>query len=140
MKKMIIFLILVIAIICFIGFKYYSYQIDYTTILAENEEYEKYKEKEVYGLDLTTLINRAIDANIKNKVEKDGQGFYINNNKDSIEIEIYMKDNETTYKIETFYNSIEGFIENYKDIKFKCTKIEYHKDTNKIKYMLFEQL
>ena len=117
MKKMIIFLILVIAIICFIGFKYYSYQIDYTTILAENEEYEKYKEKEVYGLDLTTLINRAIDANIKNKVEKDGQGFYINNNKDSIEIEIYMKDNETTYKIETFYNSIEGFIENYKDIK-----------------------
>lgn len=140
MKKMIIFLILVIAIICFIGFKYYSYQIDYTIILAENEEYEKYKEKEVYGLDLTTLINRAIDANIKNKVEKDGQGFYINNNKDSIEIEIYMKDNETTYKIETFYNSIEGFIENYKNIKFKCTKLEYHKDTNKIKYMLFEQL
>ena len=28
----------------------------------------------------------------------------------------------------------------YSDIKFKCTDLQYHKATNKVKYLLFEQV
>ena len=43
--------------------------------------------------------------------------------------------------METFYNNgIDKFVENYNIIQFKCTSIEYHDQTGKIKYMLFEQI
>ena len=51
-----------------------------------------------------------------------------------------MLDTEETYNMETLYNGgIEKFVQYYNKIKFKCTDIEYHKTTNKVKYMLFEQ-
>ena len=51
-----------------------------------------------------------------------------------------MLDNDKTYTMETIYNGgMDKFIQYYRDIKFKCTKIEYHKLTGKVKYMLFEQ-
>ena len=52
-----------------------------------------------------------------------------------------MKDDDSTYKMEMFYkNGIQNFIKYYGNIKFKCTKIEYHQVTKKVKYMLFEQI
>ena len=52
-----------------------------------------------------------------------------------------MVDNETTYKMEKIYNAgTEQFVQYYRTIKFKCSKIEYHEKTGRIKYILFEQL
>ena len=52
-----------------------------------------------------------------------------------------MKDNEKTYKMETIYNKgTEEFMQYYGNIQFKCSKIEYHQSTGKVKYLLFEQL
>ena len=114
---------------------------EYNNVIKENEEYEKYKDQEVYGIDLATLINKAVDKNEKNNIPKDDKNLYIQNDENSIEIEIYIEDNETTYKMKVFYNSgTEQFIQYYGDIKFKCSKIEYHEKTGKIKYILFEQL
>ena len=43
--------------------------------------------------------------------------------------------------MEAFYNTgMDDFKEIYRNVKFKCTKIEYHEKTKKIKYMLFEQI
>lgn len=142
MKKTLLILIaIVIVIVCIIGIKYYSYMMEYNNVIKENEEYEKYKDQEVYGIDLATLINKAVDKNEKNNIPKDDKNLYIQNDENSIEIEIYIEDNETTYKMEVFYNSgTEQFIQYYGDIKFKCSKIEYHEKTGKIKYILFEQL
>ena len=141
MKKIIIFFGIVILIICIIGIRYYSYLAQYNITKEENLEYEKYKDKEIYGIDLVTIINKTIDKNIKNGVEKNIEEIFIPNDKNSIEIEIYLTDNEKTYKMETFYNNgIDIFYENYKNIKFKCSKIEYHEKTKKIKYILFEQI
>ena len=103
-------------------------------------DFDKYKDQEVYGLDVASMINKAVDKNTKNKIEKDEQGNYIQNDENSIEIEIYMLDNETTYKMETIYNvGTEQFVQYYGDVKFKCSKVEYHKNTKRIKYILFEQ-
>lgn len=141
MKKILIFLAILIIIIAIIVVQYSSYKIEYNAIMKENAEYEQYKEKEIYGLDVATLINKAIDRNTKNEIAKDENGMYMQNDKNSIQIEIYMQDNETIYKMENIYNrGIEQFVQYYGDIKFKCSKIEYHKSTGRIKYILFEQL
>lgn len=142
MKKIILFLIsIVIIIVSIIGIKYYSYMVEQKNVIKENAEYEKYKDKEIYGIDIATLINKTVDKNEKNDITKDDDGKYIQNSENSIEIEIYMADNETTYKMEAFYNSgTEQFIQYYGNIKFKCSKIEYHEKTGRIKYILFEQV
>lgn len=140
MRKISIFLVIVLTIVAAIGFKYMSYKNEYNAIQKENKEFEEYKDKEVYGLEVGTMINKAVDKNTKNKIEKDNNGNFIQNDKNSIEIEIYITDNKTTYKMETIYNAgTEQFVQYYGNIKFKCSKIEYHENTGRIKYMLFEQ-
>lgn len=140
MKKIFIFLVIVLIIVVGIGYKYMSYKNEYNVIQKENKEFEEYKDKEVYGLEVGTMINKAVDKNTKNKIEKDNNGNFIQNNKNSIEIEIYITDNETTYKMETIYNAgTEQFVQYYGNIKFKCSKIEYYENTGRIKYILFEQ-
>lgn len=141
MKKMLIFFVIIIVIVSIIAVRYSSYKVEHDTIMQENAEFEQYKDKEIYGLDLATIINKVMDKNIKNEIPKDDKGMFIENDTNSIKIEIYMTDNEQTYRAETFYNNgIEQFMEYYRDIKFKCSKIEYHEKTNKIKYLYFEQI
>ena len=87
------------------------------------------------------MINKAIDKNTKNKVEKNEDGSFKQNDSTSINIEVYMADNETTYNMETIYKSgTEQFVQYYGNIKFKCSNIEYHKNTGRIKYIRFEQV
>ena len=142
MKKTIITLFTIILIIVTIlCVNYYSYMNEYKSILKENKEFEQYKEKEIYGIELGAIINKVVDKNTKNRIEKDEQKIFISNEENSLHIEIYMIDNEQTYKMETFYNAgMEKFIQYYGDIKFKCSKIEYHKNTKRVKYLLFEQI
>ena len=141
MKKTIIFLLIIIIAILIVGINYASYKFEHDIIMSENAEFEEFKDKEIYGLDIVTIINKAVDKNTKNEIPSDENGIFIQNESNSIEIEIYMKDNETTYKMETFFNSgTDKFIKYYGHIKFKCSKIEYHEETGKIKYILFEQL
>ena len=140
MKKTIIFILcVVIVILSIFGTKYINYREQQSKIKKENLEYETYLNKEVSGRDLTTAINRAVDNNEKNKVSKDENGLYIANDVNSIEVEIKISDNDTTYKMETLYNGgMETFILYYGDISFKCTKIDYNKQ-GKVSYIVFEQ-
>ena len=142
MKKIILTIVsIVIIIVCIITIKYNSYMTEKNILIKENSQYEQYIENEIYGIDLATLINKTIDENEKNEIEKDENGFFISNEKNSIQIEIYMQDNETTYKIETINKmGTEQFVQYYGNIQFKCSKVEYHKNTGKIKYILFEQI
>ena len=141
MKKFIIFFAVSIIIICIISYIFINYKANYNVAKISNLEFENYLNKELYGTDVSTLINRAVDNNEKNSVQKNNKGVYLNNDKNSINIEIKMKDDDSTYKMEMFYkNGIQNFIKYYGNIKFKCTKIEYHQVTKKVKYMLFEQI
>lgn len=140
MKKIFIFLAIVVIIVAIVGDRYTSYKSEYNAVRRENADFEKYKDQEVYGLDVASIMNKAVDKNTKNKIEKDDNGNFIQNDENSIEIEIYMSDNETTYKMENIYDAgTEQFVQYYGKIKFKCSNIEYHKKTGRIKYILFEQ-
>lgn len=141
MKKIFVCISIVIIAIALIGYRFVSYKNEQKIIQKENLEFDKYKDQEINGVDVASLINRAIDKNTKNEIEKDSDGNFIANDTNSIEIEVYMTDNETTYKMESFYNAgTEQFVQYYANINFKCSKVEYHKDTGRIKYMLFEQI
>ena len=141
MKKFVIFLIIIIIIVCGISYIFLNYKANYNISKKSNLEFENYLNEEVYGTDLSTVINRAVDNNEKNEVEKNNKGIYLNNNKTSISIEVKMIDNDSIYQMETFYKSgMQNFMNYYSNIKFKCTNIKYHESTKKVKYMLFEQI
>lgn len=141
MKKIIIFCSIVLVIVATVWFNYMNYKSNYNSTLKENLEFEKLYQKEIYGTDLTTIINKVINSNEKNNVEITKEKKYINNDINSINIDIKMVDTDSTYSMETLYNGgMEKFIEYYGNIQFKCTQIDYHKSTKKVKYLLFEQI
>ncbi len=140
MKKIAIFFFIVIAIVATIAYLYMNYNYNLKTAQRENLEFEVFTNKEINGLDITTIINKAIDKNKKNQIEKDNKGKYIDNGNNSINIDIKFIDDDVTYNMEMFYNNgMQNFVYYYGDIKFKCSEVEYHKNTKKIKYMKFEQ-
>ena len=141
MKKLIIFFAVIIVIISVISFIYFNYKLEYNMAKRANMEFEKYLNKEVDGMEVATAINKAIDNNQKYEISKNNKGIYLSDNENSIRIEIKMTDDNSIYQMETIYNSgIQNFINYYGNIKFECTNLEYHSSSNKVKYLLFEQI
>ena len=141
MKKIIVFLVLCLIIVISVFVMYSNYKASNNNIKKNNLEFEYYYEKEIQGIDIATIINKAIDNNIKYNVLKDDKGKYIENDETSIKIQIYILDNDKTYDMETIYGGgINNFVSNYSAIKFRCTKIEYHKKTNRVKTIYIEQI
>ena len=132
MKKLIIFLVCISIIIMIISYMYVNYKANYRQAKRENMEYDSYLNQEIYVADLTSIINKAVDDNEKNKVQKNNKGKYIDNGSNSVNVDVKMLDYDETYNMEMFYNrGMRDFVQVYTGIKFKCTDIEYHKSTRK---------
>lgn len=141
MKKIAIFLLIIIAIVSTIAYIYLNNISNYRNAQKENLKFEMYIDKEITGTEITTLANKVVDYNEQNKIEKDNKGKYVDNGENSINIDIKFIDNDVTYNIEKLYDSgINKFLAYYGDITFKCSEVQYHSKTNKIKYMMFEQI
>lgn len=107
----------------------------------ENSKYECYLNRTIYGTEVATIINKAINQNENNQVQKDEKKHYIENNENSIKIEIKMLTTGKTYPMEEIYNNdMTQFVQNFNFIQFKCTKLEYHKSSGKVKKLLFEEV
>ena len=141
MKKIIIFLVIILIIVATVSYMYLNYKATYNDAKVKNVQYESYDGQEVYGTDLATLINKAVDDNTKNAVEKDDTGLYKDNKTNSIRIDILFTDDDTIHSMEEIYNSgTSTFMQYYNQIKFKCTKIEHHSKTGRVSYMYYEQI
>lgn len=141
MKKIAIFLFIIIGIVSTISYIYLNNINIYNNAQKENIKFEIYKDKEITGTELASLINRTVDSNSRNEVEKDRTGKYLDNENNSINIDIKFIDDDVTYNIEKIYNKgTNNFLMYYKDIKFKCMNVQYHNKTKQVKYMLFEQI
>ncbi|MBO5413456.1 MAG: hypothetical protein J6A29_04060 [Clostridia bacterium] len=142
MKKLLIILLILFMIIIFsIYALFISKKVQTNNLTNYNREYEKYSNKTIYGTELATLINKVTNINENNKIEKNEKNHYIENEENSIKIEITMLLTEKTYPMEEIYNTDTAeFVKHFNLEKFKCTKIEYHKKTGKISKMLFEQI
>lgn len=141
MKKIIIFFAVVLICVAGISYLYLVNTSNENAIKKHNVVFENCYQKEIYGSDVATIINKAIDSNEKNKVKKDSNGKYIENDTNSINIDIKMIDDDNIYAMETIYNNnISEFIKYYNQIKFKCTDISYHESSKMVKSLHFEQI
>ena len=141
MKKLAVFFLIIVIIIAGISYMYLSYKANYHEAQRENNQFESYYNQEFYGADVATIVNKAYDSNLTNSVQRDDSGNFIENDTTSIKIDLKMLDTDETYNMETIYKGgMDKFVQYYGSIKFKCTKIEYHNKTQKVKYMLIEQI
>ena len=116
-------------------------QSEQNKILKQNKEYEYYLNKEIYGAEIATIINKVVDKNEQNKIPKNENGEYIDDGKQSIKVDLKMITIDKTYPMEVIYNNdITKFVQNFNLIIFKCTSIEYHKETGLISKITFEQI
>lgn len=141
MKKNILLIIVIFFIImCVLFVTLRNIQANERALQKENSEYEVYLNKEIYGTDLASLINKIVDHNEKNNVKKDKYGYYIENNENSIILQVNMKTIEKTYKMEQFYNNdITKFVKNFNEINFKCIDIQYNQ-VGKVSKLVFEEI
>ena len=140
-QSFLIILAIIFIVICIVSGAIFNLKTENREISKYNLEYENYLNKEILGTEVATLISKVIDQNEKNNVQKNEKGYYIENNGSSIKIDLKMTTIDKTYPMEEIYNNqITNFVQNFSQIKFKCTKIEYHKDTKKISKMIFEEL
>lgn len=140
MKKIIVFFVIIIAILGMFCYIYSQKKISQNELIANNKEYTTLLNKEISANDLASLINKTINKNETNKVTKEN-GLYIENDTNSIIMEIKFIDSDNAIRTENIYkNDITKFIELYGSSKFKCTKVETHKNTKFVKYLYFEEI
>lgn len=142
MKKILICILSIfLVIICIVGYSVYTKNENTAQISVDNKTYESYYNKEVLGTDIISIINKATDSNEKNEVELGKDGNYIENDKNSIRIEIKFQELDKVITMERINSvGIEKFWSNYGALSFKCTKIDYHEKTHRVKYMYFEEI
>ncbi len=136
---LIILAVVTIISICFVN----SYRSKLIKIQKENEQYEEYYNIEILGTELISIINKTVDINEKNDIQKNEQGHYIDNEKNSISIYIDFayKEDVMTLSMEDIYSSgTEAFIKRYSTASFKCTNISYHEKTKLVKSLTFEEI
>lgn len=141
MKRIIILLTISIIAISTVIYVSYQYKFKKSEMLLNNSKYDTLLNKEISATELASLMNSTINKNYANNISKDSNEIYIDNNKDSINIEIKFKQsNEKIQEEKIVKNDISKFIQYYSDVNFKCTKIEYHDETKYVKYLLFEEV
>ena len=139
-KNLITIFIVFLVIIATLFMKYISLKKQNQEIQKFNYGYEFYNRDNLNGLDITTVINKAIDNNEKYNVKKNEAGYYIED-ENSIKIEIKMIINGKTYPMERIKEiGMKSFTEFFGEVQFKCTNVEYKKDTKKISKMTFESI
>ena len=97
-KNLLVILGIFLIIIAVISYIYYNYEKTARIAKQTNLEYEKYTQQEIIGSSLMTVINKATDQNEKNSVAKDKNKRYIENEENSIKIEIKFKESDKTTK------------------------------------------
>ena len=150
-KTFLILLSIFIIIVLILVFAIHTSEKRKALVDDYNKTYTVYENREIMGTELISLINKAIDDNEKNNVEKqENTIYYENNNKNSIQITVQFlnaekgKEDELSEEIIPMENiarqTSESFMQFYSTAKFKCTKIEYHENTNFVKSLAFEQV
>ena len=140
-KNLFVILGIFLILVAILSYTYYNNRKIMILAQNKNKEYEAYTTENIVGSSLMSLINKAIDQNEKNEVKKDSKNRYIENEENSIKIDIKFLESDKTYEMEAIAGlGSEQFIKNYNKMNFICTKKEYHKKSKQIKYLLFKQI
>ena len=141
-NKFFVILAVLLIILCISMYLIYNYRRNAFETQKNNEIYKEYYGKQILGTDLISIINKTIDFNEKNRIKKDSQGLYIEDNEKSIKVYIdflYKDDYETIEMEKIASKGIENFRETYSSANFKCTEIGYHEKTKNVKFLKFTE-
>lgn len=87
MKKVVIGILLVCVIVVILFTTWYKRNLQTLSEIQKfNQEFEVYLEKEITGVDITTVMNRATENNNQYEIAKNKDGTYQEDEKYSIEI------------------------------------------------------
>ncbi len=121
-------------------------------LTAFNKQYESYNRKLLRGVDVISVMNKAISNNTK----YEGESYYnIDVTFEMAEACVYYKDSKngiqkregvfevgTIYKMEEFSSKIPAGSEAFTDFKrrvFDCTEIKYNSTSGRVNYMHFKE-
>lgn len=139
-KNFFIILIILLIIVTIVCYTIHNYSRQQNQIAQYNKQYESWYNKNILGTDFISIINKTIDNNEKNDVQKNKNNVYLEDNEKSVKIYVKFLESDQTFDMEAIANNgIENFIQNYATFNFKCTKIDYHKNGN-VRSLFFEEL
>ena len=143
MKNKIIIIVIIFSIILSVSaYMVYNYRKSVISSQKVNETYKAYYDTEILGTELISVINKTVDFNEQNGIQKDENGMYIENDNNSIKIYISFKyeDDYQTVEMEKISNNgTDNFRKVYSTASFKCTEISYHDKTKNVKALTFTE-
>ena len=138
-KQTIIAFIVIFIIILIIAFAIAQNTNEKKELIKYNSGYDAYLNKEVLGTEVASIINKAINENEKNNIQKDDDNYYIPNDTNSIKIYVKLVQDGENFAMEKIFNyGMTEFVKNFNLEDFKCTKVNYHKETGKVSEIYFE--
>lgn len=143
MKNKILIILIVFACVLLVAAYYvYSYRSSIAESQKINKEYEQYKDVQMLGSELISLINKTVDVDTDLGIEKDQDGLFIDNGENSIKIYInfiYQDDYQMVEMEKIYNNGAENFMKVYSTASFKCTEFTRHDKTNNVKSLTFTE-
>ena len=140
-KTLIIMLILFVAILAAVSIAVVDLQQTGKQVKQFNQIFEEYKDKSLLGSEVASLINKAIDNNEKNQISKNDKGIYQEDGKYSVQIFVKLEKEGEYFTMERINAlKITEFVKNFSLQDFKCTGIEYHKETKRVSKVYFESI
>lgn len=101
MKKW--FLVLILVVLVIITALLYKYNIavrEEQDVRQLNMEYENFTKGEITGTSLITLINKTVDINRKNNIAVDKDGLFVENDTNSIKVDVKFLESDTVFEME----------------------------------------
>lgn len=140
-KTLAIILTILVIIVVIVAINIKARQNEEKALRQFNEQFEQYLGNKIYGTEVTTVINKAIENNKKYNISKDENGFYKPDDKYSIQVELKMSTVDKTYQMEQFYEAgLTEFVKNFNTVEFECTSIEYHSKSGRVSKVIFIEL
>lgn len=134
-------LIPIIIIISIIFANYVEYAKIRTEIRNTNKEFIAYENKNLQINTVVTLMNKAIQKNIENKINQDENKIFKENDTNSIKIFLEIKSRNSIIPMESLILGEKAGTEKveyaFSDLLFEITTIEYHEKTGQVKKIIF---
>lgn len=135
MKKNLIYILVIFIIIIAIVLVHISDKNSKRNEISQfNVQFEQYLGHTIYGTDVLTIINKAIDSNEENGIKRDENNYYIEDDELSVKVDVILISKneegqivEKTAPMESLENAgLPGFITNFNLTPFECKNIEYN--------------
>ena len=135
MKRILLYILVIFIIIIAIVLVHVSDKNTQRNEISKfNVQFKQYIGQDMYGTDVLTIINKAIDSNENNKIARDENNYYVED--DSLSVKAYIillsKNDkgdieEKTFPMEQLEKAgLDGFVTNFNLTPFEFSNIEYN--------------